>query len=78
MADDSHCTTISHIPAAMENVAALAPARGQGDTADNPRPAPRSTSTTATELAAMAPPRIAAHEIAETDDSTGASASPGR
>jgi len=62
--------------AAIEKVAALAPECGQGDTADNPSPVPRSTRTTAVELAAMPPPKMAAQEIAETVDSTRASGSP--
>src|SRR4051794_18634459 len=72
MAEDSHCTTMSHIPAMMEKVVALAPAFGHGETEDNPKPAPRKTRTTDMALAAIPPPMMAAHEIAETEDSTGA------
>jgi hypothetical protein len=60
----------------MEKVVALAPVWGQGDTVDNPNPMPRRTSTTAIVLEAMPPPKIAAHEIAETDDSVRTSGSP--
>src|ERR1700730_6988379 len=69
IADDNHCTTISQTPAAIVNVVAVAPEVGQAEIELRPKPEPSKTRTTVNAAAAIAPPKIAAHEIAETEDS---------
>jgi hypothetical protein len=69
--DESHWTTINQMPATMENVAVDTPAFGQGEIEAKPRPRPSATRITDEDAAATAPPRIAFHEIAETEDSAG-------
>jgi len=61
--------TINQIPATTVNVVADGPAFGHGDNDAKPSPDPINTITSVIDEAAMAPPNIAGHDIADTDDS---------
>jgi hypothetical protein len=67
--DETHCTTISQIPAAMVKVVADAPAFGHADAMARPNPEPINSRTREVEAAASPPPKMAGQEIADTDDS---------
>jgi len=55
-------------------VVAEAPLWGQGDTEASPKPEPRATKMRVVAAAAMAPAKMAGHEVPETGDSNGRSA----
>src|SRR5690348_10479827 len=78
MAEASHCTMMSHIPAAMPKPAAERPLPDQGDTEARPRPDPRASRISETAAAVTAPAMIAAQDTAETGDSIRAAAAPPR
>ena len=63
--EDSHCTTISQMPAPMVKVAAEAPALCHGEIAARPSPAANDTRTSAVAIAIKAPENIAAQLTAE-------------
>src|ERR1700722_264002 len=65
MADESHCTTMSHATAAIPTVAALARELYQGDTAARPRPPPSTINMRVVATAASAPATMAPQEAAE-------------
>ena len=64
MAADNHCVTMSQMVLATVKLLAERPRFSHGDTAANPRPAPKVTKTTERDTAADAPAKIAPHEAA--------------
>jgi hypothetical protein len=67
---------MSQIAVIAVKVVAEAPEFGQGDTEAKPKPDPRASRISDNAAVAKAPPMIAAHEIAEVEDSKVWPASP--
>src|SRR5947199_7607898 len=65
MVEDSMATTIRYRPDVILNVVADTPELGQGDTVENPMPAPNARSTNVKAAAVTPPAMTAAQETAE-------------
>jgi hypothetical protein len=72
MAAASHWTTIRPMAVMTVNVAVEASEFGQGETDDNPRPAPNASNTRVIDTLANAPEKIAAQLTADCEDSLAA------
>src|SRR5580704_9538926 len=69
MADARICVRISQAIAPFPIVAAVAPALDQGETEDNPKPAPKASNTRANEAETKAPPMTAAQDTPDRSES---------
>src|SRR5689334_15318262 len=75
MPDETHCVTISQMPAAMVNAFRVVPEFGHGETDARPNPEPSASRISVAAAAANAPPMIAPHATAEVRASLRGSAS---
>lgn len=70
MADEIIAMTMKYSPVPILNVVAETPELPQGDTTENPIPAPKDSSTKVSAKEATAPARTAAQDTPGTDGST--------